>query len=117
MAQISVDDTSDLLTKLLSERVPLVAFFRSPFFEAKTPGFVDSITKEDGVTISVSGPPVDASKGYIFVRSPNRPCDCWYGEKRELPESLKHLSDTFGESILVIRFPESEETLALFFTF
>jgi hypothetical protein len=117
VAQISPSDADDLLSKLLSERIPLVAFFRSPVFEARIKGFVDSKTQKTGITISVSGPPIDVNKGYIVVRALERLCDCWYGEKRELPESFKDLSDEFGESVLTIRFLESKETLALFFTF
>lgn len=116
MAQISPSEAADLMSKLLSERVPLVAFFRSPFAEARISGFVDSATNAGGITVSVSGPPIDVKRGYIAVRNLERLCECWYGEKRELPESLRDLSDKYGESVLAIRFLESKETLGLFFT-
>jgi hypothetical protein len=80
------------------------------------PGFVDSITREEGLIISGSGPPIDVSRGYLAF--PPFDCDFWYGEKRELPEELQFLSSaTPGDSVLVLRVLSSGEKLVLFFTF
>jgi hypothetical protein len=115
MAKISPLEASDLISKLLTDRTPLLAFYRTDFVEIKMQGFVDSATK-DGITVSVSGPPIDVKRGYISVRHIDRLCDCWYGEKRSLPESWNILGDEYGESVLAIRFLESNERFSLFFT-
>jgi len=116
MSQISPSECNSLISKLLSERTPVHAFLKSATgTEARISGFVDSKT-EDRLTVSTSGPPVDPKRGYFSILFGGRRCDLWYGERRELPAELQHISDVFGESALVINFSESGETLALFFT-
>lgn len=117
VSQISLREAADLIEKLLSERVPLRGFFVSPSgTRIVLPGFVDSATSEHGLVISVSGPPLDASKGWMNVRPFDRECEFEYGEKRELPEEIQSLSETYGESCLVIRFLDCGELFVLFFT-
>lgn len=117
MSQISQPEAADLLSKLLLERIPLSAFFVSGSgTRVSIPGFVDSITLEEGLIISGSGPPIDVSRGYLSF--PPFDCDFWYGEKRELPEELQFLSSaTPGDSVLVLRVLSSGEKLVLFFAF
>jgi hypothetical protein len=79
-------------------------------------GFIDSATDAHGITVSVSGPPIDVKKGYISVRRIDRLNECWYGEKRNLPDSWDNLGDDYGESVLAIRFLQSKEVFSLFFT-
>jgi hypothetical protein len=116
MAQISHLEAQDLLSKLLAEQVRLVAFFRSPRVEIRLAGFVDSLTTANGITISLSRPPIDVSQGYLTVRGSQGRCDFWYGDKHEMPKHMYGFSDTDGESVLAIRFLEFDEALALFFT-
>jgi hypothetical protein len=113
--QISVSEASDLLSKLLSERISLLAFFRSPRLEFRLPGFVDSVTSDNGLVVSVSGPPIDTKRGYLHVLRFER-CDFWYGERRELSPELQELGDRYGESVLTIRFLDCEDLLLLLFT-
>jgi hypothetical protein len=80
-------------------------------------GFVDSATAENGLVISVSGAPIDVERGFIAVRPFDRPCEFWYGEKRELSdEYLRVFADTNGESALEMRFTDSDERFFLLFT-
>jgi hypothetical protein len=117
MSQISFSDTCDLLKKLLDERVPLVAFLRSPSGpEARLPGFIDSLTRDNGLAISASGPPIDPNCGFIRVFPFDEKCSFWYGEKRGLAEPFQHLSERYGESVLIMGFPGTSQTFALFFT-
>lgn len=117
MSQISLRETTDLLGKLLSERVPLVAFFASRSgVRVKLRGFVDSITRDNGLVVSVSGPPLDDERGYIGARPFDGNCTFLYGEKRELSGELQPLADQYGESALIVRFLDFGEELALFFT-
>lgn len=113
MAQISLSEASDLISKLISERIRLIAFFRSALTETRLPGFVDSVTAENGLVISVSGPPIDVARGYFRISFDR--CDFWYGDKRELPKEMSGLSDKYGESILAVRFLNSGDLLGLFF--
>lgn len=116
MAQISQSEARDLLSKLLSERTPLIASLHSPSgADAKIPGFIDSMTRDNGLIVSVSGPPIKPEGGSIRVRPFDKGCDFWYGEKRELPEQFRNLGDVYGESALGINFP-SGEIFVLFFT-
>ena len=116
MAQISPVEAESILNKLLNERVPLHAFFKGAFSaEARISGFVDS-KAEGRVTVSSSGPPFDAEQGSYLSVLFNDGCKVWYGEKRELPAPLRHVSERYGESALTIESPDSDEWLALFFT-
>jgi len=117
MSQISLSVMDDLVSKLLSERIPVLAFLStSSGIRVRMPGFVDSKTNSDGIIVSVSGPPIDVERGFLNVPPIREECDFWYGEQRELPKSLRYFGDLFGESGLVIRFLDSKDTFALFFT-
>ncbi len=117
MAQISISDAEGLMNKLFSERIAVHALLVSASgAQSRISGFLDSKTRENGLVISTSGPPLDAERGYIVVRPFDRECLVWYGEKRELPPDLQHLSDTYGESVLVLGFTDFNEWFALFFT-
>lgn len=116
MSQISLRDAASLVEKLVSERIPLQALFIS-FSGARVllPGFIDSATVAKGLFISVSGPPADPECGFLNVRAFDETCAFTYGDKRELPEAMRALATEHGESCLLIRFHDPEETLALFF--
>jgi hypothetical protein len=117
MPQISLSDADALLSKLLAERVPLHAYFRSPSgAEARISGFVDSKNSDGTVVISSSGPPLVADKGYLRIWIAGARTSIWYGEKRELPDNLTPLADKFGDSVLVFEISEFNEKAALFFT-
>jgi hypothetical protein len=118
MAQISPLEADSLLSKLLTERIPLKAFFKAPFVEVQIPGFIDGKTAEDGVLISESGPPIDVRHGFLRVSGFERRCDFWYGEQREVSEEVRKIASArdVGESVLVIRFLDTDEVLALYFT-
>ncbi len=116
MSQISPSDAEALLGKLLTERIPLHAHFRSPSrVEARISGFVDSKTVANGLVISSSGPPIDVDRGYLRIFFSDA-WSCWYGEKRELPPEMQPLADKFGESALILKSLESNEQLVIFFT-
>ena len=117
MSQISLREAVDLIEKLFAERLPLCAFFESPIgVRASVSGFLDSATRNVGLVVSVARPP---SEGPGWINVPflsDTECEFSYGEKRELPEEIRRLSEEHGESCLVIRFLESGELFALFFT-
>jgi hypothetical protein len=116
MSQISLSDACDILKKLLDEKIPLVAFLRtSRSSEVKLPGFVDSMTRAEGLAISTSGPPIDAKRGFLRFLAFEEGVVFWYGEKRELPEQYKYLADEHGESVLIIGLGAADN-LSLFFT-
>ena len=107
----------DLLLKLLPERIPLQAVLSGPVGTyASFFGFVDSVTNDEGVVISESGPPIDVSRGYLRFTF-NVGCTYWYGEIRELPDAIRaSVSQTRGESALSFVRTETGERLTLFFT-
>jgi hypothetical protein len=118
MSQISLSAARDLLSKLLSERIPLRALFVSPSgVRSLMPGFVDSISQHNGLGISESGPPIDVTRAFFNLR-PLIECTFWYGERRELAEEIRASLPVGSddESALSIRLPQSEEVLTLFFT-
>jgi hypothetical protein len=114
---ISLDDARSLLTKLLEERIPVIAFFvTSTGDKVALSGKVDSISQLSGLVVSVARPPT-AATGYLAVPINNRACECSYGDVRLLPaEEREKFKDSFGESVLTIRFLDTEDTLGLFFT-
>jgi hypothetical protein len=118
VSQISGPEADDLLSKLFSERISLLAFFvTASGVRVNMRGFVDSKTSENGLVISESGSPIDVERGFISVRPFDRPCEFWYGEKRELSdEYLRVFADANGESALEMRFPDSDERFFLLFT-
>jgi hypothetical protein len=109
---------SDILSKLLSERTPLRAVFKSPSgMHFRIPVFVHSVTNAKGLIFSISGPPLDAHLGLINIRHFDPECTFWYGETRELPEEIRQeISGPDIESVLVVRFRDPEEVFTLFFT-
>lgn len=114
MSQISARDARSILDKLISERLPLVAFLSTPSgVYAKLSGFLDAVTDELGLVISVTRPP-SAGPGYFEI--PAAKCEFLYGETREFPELQKDFADKYGESALIVRFPRTGELLRLFFT-
>jgi hypothetical protein len=118
VSQISVGEAGDLLSKLLTERIPLRTMFLSRSgARIMMPGFVDSITPQNGLGLSVSGPPIDVGRGFINVRPFDRDCDFTYSKKRELPEDTRReLGGPDAESVLIMRFPDFGEMVTLFFT-
>jgi hypothetical protein len=116
MSQISLSDALDLIHKLLTERIPLRAFFvTARGIQVALPGFVDHLAKGE-LAISVSGPPLKNSEGWINIPLADRPTLAWYGDIRELPDDLRFPRETGGDSVLRFDFADTGDTLAIFFT-
>jgi hypothetical protein len=113
---MALSDAKDLLSKLLAEKIPVRVFAASSCgILADLTGFVDSITNEEGVIVSASGPPVDVSRGYVRFRPFDTPCAVTYGEQRELPPEVRDtLTRVSGQSCLLFTF--AVDWLGLFFT-
>jgi len=115
MNQISLPVARDLWSKLLNERTPLrVLLVTTSGVRVRLPGFIDSITPARGLMISVSGPPVDATRGLLSWPLADRDCEFLYGEQRELPEEDR--TSNVDESVLILHCRVSGEKLMLFFT-
>jgi hypothetical protein len=114
---ISVEEARDLLDKLFSERLPVLAFFASPTgTQIRLNGFVDSITRDNGLVIAAASPP-SQGPGFIRVLIFDRDFEFSYGDVRVLPEEMREeFAEKHGESVLAVRFLDSDELLALFFT-
>ena len=116
MSQVSQAEAVDMLSKLLSERTPVQAFFfSSTGTRISLFGFVDSFTRDSGVVVSVSGPPIDLARAYVNFLPFDNECEFWYGEQRELPPDSRPL-ERRGESCLLFKLPHSSEQVGLFFT-
>lgn len=118
MGQISLEAAEDLLSKLLSGRIPLSLVFQSASgARVILSGFLDCKTVAGGLIFLGSGQPVDVRRGFLRVPTFRRDCRCAYKEKRELSEDeRKDLPDSEGDSVLMIQFPDFRETLFLFST-
>ena len=117
MAQISLTDADALLSKLLTEKIPLHAhFISSSGAESRISGFVDSKNSDGTIVVSTSGPPIVADKGYLRFPVTGVGTSIWYGERRELPDKLQPLANKFGDSSVVFEIPEFKERVLLFFT-
>lgn len=118
MSQISLEEGEDLLSKLLSERIRLSIVFQTPSgTRTILSGFLDSKTLANGLIFLASSPAIDVLRGFLKVPTSGGDCVFMYGEKREVPEEIrKNLSDSDGDSVLIVQFPDFGETLFLFFT-
>ncbi len=116
MGQISQQEAADLLHKFITERIRVQAYFISQKTRVNLTGFVDSVTMDNGIVVSVSGPPIDVSRGYVSFHAFGGDCDFHYGEKRELPDDLQRVSEDREDSVLLFSLRDSGERFALFFT-
>jgi hypothetical protein len=107
---VSSDIANDLLSKLMSERIPVHALLTLPSgSQAKIFGFVTECSVEKGFTISEDRPQSPAS-GFILIPLEGIHTEVSFGDEREA------LVPKFGNATLVIRFLESGEFLVLIFT-
>jgi hypothetical protein len=113
MSQTSSSEAADVLSKLMTDHLPVHGLSTSESVRVKITGFVHSVSPS--LTISISRPPLD-NRGWITVRPFDRPCEFSYDEKRGAPERDRNLAHEFGKSVLVMRFPDRDEALTLFFT-
>ena len=103
---ISARDTADLLSKLVSERIPVRAVLRFPCGTRVTfSGFADSLT-EFGLVLSLTRPP-SAGAAAISIPFFDREGEFLYGDKRELPEEEREeLAAKYGDSVLTLDFAD-----------
>jgi hypothetical protein len=114
---VSSDIANDLLSKLMSERIPVHALLTLPSgSQAKIFGFVTECSVEKGFTISEDRPQSPAS-GFILIPLEGIHTEVSFGDEREAPpKDRETLVPKFGNATLVIRFLESGEFLVLIFT-
>jgi hypothetical protein len=116
---ISRDEAALLLSKLLNESTPVVAWFTSkngPTVVLR--GFVESITFENGLLISsVRGRPGTSST--LVVPLPGDPlgseCSFMFGDKREIEDSRREeLANKYGDAALIVLLPSGARLNLLF---
>ena len=114
---ISIEDARDLLDKIFSERIQVLAFFSSAAgIQSRVTGYIDSITTEGGLVISVGRPPA-TGPAFLSVPITEHDLEFSYCDKRELPEPMRELlAAKYGDSVFLMRFVDSEDLLALLFT-
>ncbi len=120
MSQISCLEALDLLEKLVSERIPLLASLKTPSgVRMRALGFVETATHAHGIVVSNTLPSVTADMFFVvpFVSNgAERPCEFTYGEKREMdPVIAEMLPGEPDDSVLTLRFSDTGETLCLVF--
>ena|SRR5689334_18698611 len=111
------EQAEDLLDKILSERLPVVAFLVSHNgTQVQVKGFAHRTRADVGLTIATAGPLAEAP-AWITVPVFDKETQFSYGDVRLLPESMREeFASSAGDSVLVIRFPAADEMLAHFFT-
>jgi hypothetical protein len=117
--QISPGEASDLLQKLFSEQLPVVAFFASTSkARIRLNGFVVGATRDKGLFIGNSALPTEPTSFInIFPFRQEDGCRFLYGDRSEgAAEARSFVSEDNGASALAMRFVVSEELLVLFFT-
>jgi hypothetical protein len=118
VSQISEQEASDLLSKLLQERRPLrILFVTGSGVRCNLPGFIESMSEKKGLVVSESGAPVNNRSAWLNIRAFNRRCEFHYGEMREIPADFQALMEPEeAESMLMIRFLDAGETAMFFFS-
>jgi len=115
---VSVEEARDLLNKIFSERLPVLAFFSSPAgTQVRLNGFIDSITRDNGLVVAAASPP-SQGPGFIRFLIFDRDLEFSYEDVRVLPEAMrKEFAEEHPEdSVFAIRDLDTDELLALFFT-
>jgi hypothetical protein len=112
---ISAKEASLIYGKLISERTPVTAFFTSTMGDKIVfPGFIESVSLRSGVVVSVDRPP-SIKSGLVIIPLARRMFDFSYCEQGELPSETATMGVEVGDTVLLIRFFEPFETLALTF--
>jgi hypothetical protein len=116
--QISPEEGSDLLHKLFSEQLPVVAFFTSTSrARIRLDGFVVGATRDKGLFIGNRALPADPTSFIDVFPFGEGECRFLYGDRSEgAAEIRSFVTEDNGVSALVMRFIVSEELLVLFFT-
>jgi hypothetical protein len=117
--EVSLLEASDLLTKLLTESIPVLAFYKSADgSETILRGFVDSITAEAGLLVSgVKGEPGASSTLSVPLPGDRLGADCRFGyeDKRVIEESRREgLAAKYGDTALVIFLPSGSRLSLMF---
>jgi len=113
---ISNQDAMLLVSRLLSERVPVTAqYFSAGGTRIILAGFVDSTSLANGIIISPSRPPSNKD-GFMMVPFEGRAFEFSYCDRRELPAGFEELANEVGDTVLAARFTNPVETFALTFT-
>ncbi len=117
MREISPREFADLLKKLGEDQTAVTAFLFAPTgSRSRIKGFLNSATSQNGIVISDVSPP-RIGTAWINTNPFNRTCDVSYGEMREAEEADRAaFSGEYGESLLRMYFPDSQELFVLLFT-
>jgi hypothetical protein len=112
---LSSQESNDLLSKLVLERIPVHALLTSPTgSQISFSGFVDGRSSTQ-LVISAERPP-SFKTGFIIVPL-SRVLEVSYCDEREAPKEVREtLVPELGNTVLLLRFPESKEFLFLTFT-
>jgi hypothetical protein len=117
MNQISLADADSLISKLLTERIPVLGhFISSSGAEARIDGFIDSKNSNGTVVISTSGPPLKTEQGFFRFWLAGHRTSIWYGESREISDELRPLAERVGNCALIFNITEFNEKVLLFFS-
>jgi len=118
MRHISLADADLLISKLLTERIPVAGRFTSSSgAEARIKGFIDSKNTDGTIVVSTSGPPLKTDQGYFRFWITGYQTLIWYGETREIDnEEQRRDAEKLGKSILIIEIAEFAEKAHLIFT-
>jgi hypothetical protein len=114
---ISAADADLLLHKIFSDKLLVLAFFISPSgTKLAFSGFIDSVTGKEGLVISPK-PPASVNSGFFSIRLFDQSVEYIYSEASEIPKEERGQFDgAYGESVLIMRFLDRNDLLALFFT-
>lgn len=113
---ISSQAADDLLSKLVLERIPVHALLTSTTgSQTALCGFVDGCSAKQ-LVISVDRPP-SPETGFVIIPLEGRDIEVSYCDEREASAEVRAtLVPKFGDTVLLIRFLESDEFLVLTFT-
>ena len=74
------EEAALLISKLVDERIPILLYIHSASqMHIVVPGYVDSLSVENGVVVSSQRPPISKT-GFVMVPLYNRPLEIKYGE-------------------------------------
>ena len=113
MDLISRQDAGTLLNKLIEESTSVTAFLLSPDrMTCRLNGVIHGFSPNGRLGIVSSK--LDSSASYIQALV-NTDCKYSYGDKREIPDEDLPIAERYGNTALVVVFPEGSR-LTIFFT-
>jgi hypothetical protein len=114
VAHIDFSEAADLLKKLFDEQVLIHALLTAPTgIRTKIIGTINSVGPDFGLVLCDRASPREGN--WISVPISAARCSFEYSDRREMSGIENESMEKYGDTALIVNFPDTREWLALFF--